>query len=325
MRFNVFIPNKKGHYSDYSLFLEQVLKGNEVVFCKSFKQKFAAIFQIRSSIIFLDIDDNPDYLWLMFRFFFSKLNFGVSVSAETLLQKKFSLSYWNHAKKRALKKWIKYYVIRFFTVTRRFNLISIHKDTSYENDLKSIVSLLTYDFQYYDLKYLNYNIEKIDEFDTLSVENKNNSVLIVNNTSTAKKNLDDLKEWIESEKNLFFIIVCKAKFLEESKLENVYHIDKYVSNEELIYLIKNSAYIYCYYSNNRPSGFMGRSMQLRKKVIVPANGYLGSIPYPNSIKLNSLKMFNSFLQNKDFSKITESDFKNFDESQKLISFLLRTK
>ena len=83
------------------------------------------------------------------------------------------------------------------------------------------------------------------------------------------QNLDALYEFIRNSKKYYFIVIGKCDFLKGLELQkNFVCIERYISEEELLYVMNFVDIIYCYYNNNKPSGFMGRAMQLNKYVIV---------------------------------------------------------
>ncbi|GAB2526995.1 hypothetical protein [Spirosoma aerophilum] len=328
MTFNIFIPNKKGHYEDYSKFLDNLLENHDVKIVRSFNEKLKTIFRLNQNVIFLNID-HKDIYWSLVRSFFTKKNFGVSVSVDSLVNNKASST--SHYKNfvNLAKTNLKYQLFKGLKSSNRLKLISIHKMTSYEDQLKEIISFLTYDFQYYDLPYLNISYSQPKELQNYNADLANarkKSVLVFNNTSKAKKNLTDLAAWIETSQKYQFFIVGDSSFLKGNQNDNVVVINRYVSNEEMMYFMKKLDIIYCFYNNDKPSGFMGRAMQLGKKVIVPTNSYLGSIPYINSIRVTSL----CEMEKVEFS-LTEDHNLNgaklgqFDDSDLLRQFLLNTK
>ncbi|AUD04464.1 hypothetical protein [Spirosoma pollinicola] len=324
MIFNIFIPNKKGHYEDYSSFLNNLLKNHEVKTVRSFKEKLTVLFRYNQNVIFLNID-HKDMYWSLLRSLFSKKNFGVSVSVESLINKNNIPSIHYRNLLGLIKKKAKYNVFKLLKSSDRLKLISIHKMTDYEGKLKDITSFLTYDFQYYDLPYLNVGYQQPKELLNLYIEDPLiKSVLIFNNTSKAKKNLSELSDWIFTSNKYRFFIIGDSSFLRNDIKHNVVLINRYVSNEEMIYFMEKLDIIYCYYNNDKPSGFMGRAMQLNKKVIVPLNSYLGSIPYTSSIRVTSLAQMDEI----DWDNISDTNSNNskinqFDESELLREFLLQ--
>jgi hypothetical protein len=322
MKFYIFVPNKKGHYDDYALFLSKLLWEHEVIVYRKKIDKLFAVLDYRSNVILLDIDQY-DLLWSLFRSFYSFNTYAVSVSIETLISSR-STGLWSIKNNISLiKKSIKTFMIKYLVAYNRLKLISIHKETPYELNITQLVSFCTYDFQYYDLQYLQPSFsEPLEVKNKLAKEISKPYILIVNNTSAEKKNLEELKNWIVKSEKFNFIIVGNNSFIENKIYENVILINRYISNEELLYLMNHSNFIYCYYSNNRPSGFMGRAMQLNKNVIVKKNSYLGNISYGRSIKVDSLRE----MEDLNFQVITNGNLKAysenlFDESSILKAYL----
>jgi len=315
MNFNIFIPIKKGHYRDYAEFLKSLLLPENSFFCSSFVEKIKVIFSL-NPVIFLDID-SKDILWVLLRAPFCSNSFAVSVSGEKLLYNHFSFKIWDSKKLRTSKFFLRYKVLLFLKKIKRLKLISIHKGTKFENDISKIASLVTYDFQYYDLPYLSIKNQAPKELSDFPISDKQ-MVLIFNNTSAEKKNLPELRNWILNSKDFKFIVVGNIEFLGNYEASNVISIQRYVNNDELIYLMNFCDYIYCYYANERPSGFMGRAMQLDKNVIVQENSYLASIKYGKSIKVNELNdLVLRERGNKPF------DTEKFNLSTTLKAYLLR--
>lgn len=314
MKFVIYVPSKKGHYLDYALFLKEILRDHEVEIARESGKKIITFFDSHATLILLDID-SKDILWALARNIFGlRKTYGVSVSLETLLAgNNQGVSKW-----LLLKRNIRTIVLKHLKSTKSLSLISIHKNTPYQKPLAELASFITYDFQYYDLKYLKIVPELPSEL--FNVIKLRPTVLLFNNTSDSKKNIQKFSDWALNTVKYNFIIVGNAKFLESQIKENFIVINRYVSNGEMIALMQFTDLIYCFYNNERPSGFMGRAMQLAKPTIVPTASYLGSIPYKNSIRVNDLHE----LDNDDvilrISQLRTSGVV-FDESQELYQYL----
>lgn len=308
MKFKIYIPKKKGHYRDYALFLNSLLSPVNSEIIENFSSKIRSLFQ-KDPIIFLDVDDRDIY-WIILRSLIFRKSYAITVSIERLLDHSLFL---RKAKNRFL-----FFIFFVLKKIGLLHLISIHKETEYEGRLKSIVSLFTFDIQYYDLKYLQINAVKPKELEQFKTIDRQ-IILIFNNTSREKKNLGFLESFVSQSNRFFFIVVGNSDFLKVPNHRNTLCINRYVSNEELLYLMEFSDMIYCYYNNNKPSGFMGRGMQLNKYIIVEDGSYLSTIKYLKSVKVSKLSQL-------EISKleplITDIDINYYDDGTLLRDFLL---
>ncbi|HVW97772.1 MAG TPA: hypothetical protein VHA56_17490 [Mucilaginibacter sp.] len=305
----IYTPLKKGHYNDYAAFIAKLLFPRKVEIIKEKKSKLRHIFS-RRPVLFLDIDDK-DIFWILLRILSFRKSFALSVSLERVLDKSKPL--------RAIKNNVLYTIYLILKRLGLLRLISILKDTDFENKLNNIVSIFIHDIQFYDLDHLNICAVPPVEISQRQEADGRKVVLIVNNTSSDKKNLNSLSEFIGQTKKYFFIVVGKRDFLDGERADNYITIERYVTNEELLYLMKYVDIIYCYYNNNKPSGFMGRALQLNKYVIVEDGSHLSRVKYDKVIRLKSLSELENYTIDNSTSGLADSDY--YNDAENLKNFL----
>lgn len=314
-----FKPKRKGHHSDYINFLINYWKIRNHSVKESFFQKFISLFS-DSKIILLDIDKNDLlYIPIIFILKIFKLNskldlYAISVrSSEIILPSRSIINFLlKKGKYLFFKNFLKKQIFLFLKKTDLIKIYSIHIDNINKKKLKAYFHDFFHDFQYYDLEYYNFKFKRPEEIDTKFLKK---SILIFIGANQSRRNLDELLTDIifHNSKDLKFTIVGKSKKSLNFN-DKIVHINRYVENSELLFLIKNCLVVYCFYNNFAPSGFFGRSIQLNKKVIVSKGGYLDNFGYINSIPINKV----SDIPKIDFFSIIEKKHNyNFVKPPKL--------
>ncbi len=323
MNLHLQLPTRKGHYKDYARFIMALIPEGNYSHVFSVIEKFRLIFSNKKDkVIYFDLEHN-DIIWILFRSFFSDQNYTIVTSFTSFLNRNYSFSRLYKKKEVAkVRNAFKYRLLRKLIKNQKLKLISIHKGTHFEKQILDISTLITYDIQYYDLNYLDNETETPVELEDYPFEFKRPVILMFNHTSGEKRNLNELAEFIFSTKKYNFLIVGDSSFINEKQSNNICTINRYVSNGELIYMMEYADIIYAYYNNNRPSGFMGRGIQLNKYVLVHEDGYLSTIPYNKSISIGHLSQLEkiniNFSSRDQYSKTLNA----FDESQKIKELIL---
>lgn len=316
-----FGANRVCHHHDYYLLIESLLINDDVQveYVKSWKSKLRWLLS-KESIVYLDID-KYDLIFvplMIFRSFYAKRSFGISVRTERLLiSQVFSL----------------YDFVVLFTKQSLFlclklvsntTIISTHKDQRGLSLLTKYVGEFVYDIQYWDLDYMQIErrrpshpiLEKIDL----------TNIILIPGRFNRQKSVKEFLCALDSNSDQNFLIAGKVDGEVLDLLierDNIYIIDEYLPNEELLYLIEKSRFIYCYYplEFDRPSGFFGRTIQFNNIALVRANSYLSKeFNYmPNVVSLASLFSMRSQIHNMD--KSLKEEFR-LDSSKQLKSIFL---
>ena len=300
--------NKPGHYDNYEKVFVKLFNCDieRTIFFQCFK-----IFSYKR-IIFID-GDKFHLLFaplMILRSFINRKNFIISIRIEFLL-------------KNGYKMWLK--KLLFLTLKRlpNISIISIHRADK-TNNLKSYANHFIYDLQYWDLPYLKIAHRPVEEVNrtfetpTILVFGK------LNRKRVAEKLIELMSK--KSKRGYHFIISGKNNFAKNTrnKLNECTIIDRYVTDDEMIYLFSFSDFIYCYYSPdvNRPSGIFGRAMQLEKKIIVRRNGYLhrNHKDYPGLIPIVSLDDISDIIPR--FANFEFKHFQKYDDSTFLRKIIL---
>lgn len=323
MNVHLQLPTRKGHYKDYARFIRALIPEGNYRDVFSISEKLGLIFSNKKDkVIYFDLEHN-DIVWIFFRSFFSNQNYTIVTSFTSFLNRDFNISKLFKKKELAkVRNALKYFLLKMLIKNQKLKLISIHKGTHFERKIKDISTLITYDIQYYDLNYLKTETEIPNELIDYPFQKKRHVILMFNHTSGEKRNLSELSEFILSTDKYNFLIVGDSSFLGDKRPNNVCSINRYVSNGELIYMMEYADIIYAYYNNNRPSGFMGRGIQLNKYVLVHEDGYLGTIPYHKSISIGHLSKLEQIDISNELDDQNAESYNIFDESLKIKQLIL---
>ncbi|MBI2259912.1 MAG: hypothetical protein HYU67_13565 [Flavobacteriia bacterium] len=196
--------------------------------------------------------------------------------------------------KQKLKQII-FLLIKHFSLTKVY---SIHKNTKYDKLVLHYTHGNFYDIQLWDLKYLNFKESMPKELINLKLD-LDNYVLLAGKLDERRSKSEFIK-FIKNNSDIKFII---AGIIDDNDINilkdkpNLILINRFISNEELFFLMKYCKSIYSYYSNYRPSGFFGRSVQLNRQIIVKNNSFLSENfkEYKKLISISNLSELNADL------------------------------
>ncbi|WP_159950350.1 hypothetical protein [Polaribacter septentrionalilitoris] len=317
-----FSANRICHHDDYFLLLSKYISIKNI---KSKKKKIAILLS-KKKVVFLDIDslDLIFFPIIMLRSLWGGKGLAISVRTEYLLEERTFKEFIFHRRRliyiKSMVKRILFYLIRKKSST---NIVSIHKGHKQSKKLKKYVNSFIYDPQLWDLAILNLAKVKPIELRKTTFQINEKTILVAGRFDKQRSKFE-LLEYLSSKPRENFIIAGK---IDDSDMDilreyaNCLLINRYVSNEELMYLYDVVGNVYCFYSNDRPSGFFGRALQFNKNVIVRKNRFLHKmfnnyknlIPIVNLSELNSVE-FNSIENNSGNSLFDDSEeFKNMLE------------
>jgi hypothetical protein len=308
LKINIIVPNKKStHHYEYGLVIKHLIEWNSNYKVQIIRGFYSKLIFEKNFIIFTDID-SYQILFLFIRSIFRRQSIGISVRVNDFIEFSRGL---NNNVRNILKK----IAFRIIYRINEDSIISIHKGSHYENELKKYVHKIIYDIQMFDLQYLNYNMKIPNELESY-FSNNNKIVFISLSGSTSWKNINSVYQYMLSEKlSKKFNFILLGTDLKSSS--NLFCINNYVSHEELLGLMNYSDIIYNVYSNNRPSGFFGRALQLEKYVLIKKNSYYSRIGYNKIVEIDSI----GELENIVFEK-NSIENKKYDSSIELISFIM---
>jgi hypothetical protein len=315
-----FSANRICHHDEYANLVSKIRKSVNV------KSSFKKILILLSNkpIIFFDIDKVDLYFYplMALRSLWKANSIAISVRTEYLCNRKsFSDFLFQRGRMVALIALIKRFLFYLIKKTTRTKVYSIHKDTPNTPFFSKYVSDFIYDPQLWDL-----NILKSEEIIPYELENKNINIadyILFAGSFDEKRSKSEFIKYLKICKDLKFIIagiIEQKDQIELSKFENVFIINRFTTNEELAYLMSNCQVIYCFYSNDRPSGFFGRALQLNKRIIVRKNSFLENnfSPYKNLYPISDLKMLN---KNTLFLNLNFENLTKYDDSSKFIKII----
>lgn len=324
-RINVcFSANRICHHDDYFLLIS---KFDNVINIKGLFIKIKYLFSAKT-IYFLDIDkgDLLFFPFIILRSFWGAKGVAISVRTEYLIQPvKINDLLVNTYKSKFFHIQFKRFIFRLIKIWSLTKIISIHKGHPSTMLMSKYVDCFIYDPQLWDLEFLNFSPFCPPEF---CQKGESTSILVAGQFNE-QRSKSELLEYLDNNSNssFHFIIAGKADIKDSVLLKsfnNVTHIDRFLSNEELLFLFNHCDFIYCYYTNNRPSGFFGRAVQLNKPIIVRKGSFLDQsfLNYSNKIVVSSLYDLDpSFL--KSFRSSYDSPvFNDSDNFRNLINFYL---
>lgn len=316
-----FSADRICHHDDYFLLTSKFVKIQNI---KNFKQKVRFLFSSKK-IIFMDID-GADLLFLpliVLRTLWGGKGYALSVRTEYLLQEDSFLDYiQNISTSKYLHvrvKRIMFLLVKNFSQTK---MISIHKNHFYVDKLQKYVNNFIYDPQLWDLQFLQFKqvkpLELSEEFFITPLQ-----TVLVAGRFNEQRSRGELLEYIKINSNFLFIIAGIIELEDEKFLKNYKNcniINRYISNEELFFLMNNCDIIYCFYNNDRPSGFFGRALQLNKPIIVRKNSFLNKSfeHYKKQISIRNLQELDNFDFESIYSVAKNSYYDDSDEFAKII-------
>jgi hypothetical protein len=318
-----FSANRICHHDDYFLVIS-CLK-NAVNIKKKF-QKIRVLFS-KKKIIYLDIDstDLQFFVFIILRSFWGGRGLGLSVRTEYLLESR-TLRDFLYMRGRlvyfkSLLKRLLFFSIKNFSKTQ---IISIHKQHSEREKMAPYVSQFINDPQLWDLNILKVEPRLPTEFPTFSLGEERRSLLVAGRFNE-QRSRKELLEFLPRNKkfNIIFAgLIEDEDLLEINNNSHCFVINRFVDNQELISLFENCDVVYCFYNNDRPSGFFGRAVQMSKPVLVRKDSFLESAfsSYYKLIAVESLHELNNYCHGTVSSKAGKL---NFDDSQTLIEIIER--
>lgn len=259
----VFGINKQGHHKNYCTFFEKAFKAKTVY---SLGKQIRELYK-DNMIFFLD----GDKLHLLFiplviiRNLLGKESIFLSIRSEQLFRNTTIAA-------------IKRILFRFLRKLKYTKTISIHK-ISRNKRMDKYIDDYIHDIQYWDISWLK--IEKVKPPELINFKTTK-PVLLVAGKLNNKRSKQDLLNELTHNRRLNYSIIFSGKMNSEdynqlSRHKDCIVINRYVEDEELMYLYKIADIIYCYYDSDfsqRPSGLFGRALQLGKYSLVKRFGYL---------------------------------------------------
>ena len=291
---------RKGHHTDYQSFLMKFWNCSQELEFSDTIQKIKVVTKGKGTFVSLDPDksDLISIIWAAFLIKFFKLPlkiYGISVrSGEFMMPKRGVLSLISkRGRFKYLKTRIKMGIFAWLKEIEGIKIYSIHLNAKHQRILGPYYSGFIRDFQYYDLPYLSKET-------TMPIELKNSSfpvkeaLLVFLGSNTERRNWEELKMFANQSDRSTPIIIVGSGAKNASEWPRTCVINRYVAQEELFWLMKESGLVYTYYSNQAPSGFFGRATQLEKWVVVKRGGYLSEEEYPKTIVVDRLQELESY-------------------------------
>lgn len=270
-----FSANRICHHDDYYLLINKIRPSLNV---KSNKEKRRLLIT-DASIVFFDIDsaDLAYILFILLRGLWGGKGLAISVRTEYLLEKRSFVEFFlQRGRLVFIKAWVKkllFYLIKNFSTT---TILSIHKNHPQKKEMEAYVNYFVHDPQLWDLDLLEIN--PIIPYEMRGfVFDKRQPMILVAGRFDEQRSKNELLDFLEKNSELNFIIAGVIEpndFNTLQKNVNCIVINRFLSNEELMYLYDFCSIVYCYYTNDRPSGFFGRAMQFQKPIIVKKGKFL---------------------------------------------------
>ncbi|TNE53546.1 MAG: hypothetical protein EP338_11005 [Bacteroidetes bacterium] len=317
-----FSANRVCHHDDYYRLVNKIRKAENI---KSFGQKLKILFS-KKSIVFMDIDSRDLMLapFMILRSLWGAKAIALSVRTEYLCNHRTFVTFFTKRGKvvyvKGLFKRILFWSVKNLSSTRVY---SIHKNTEEQAFMSKFVYGFIYDIQLWDLALLNFEEEIPEELKEapFGIEN---AVLFAGEFDE-KRSRTEFLNYIRKHHEYNFLmsgLMQQGDYDELMQMENVHSIRRYVTNNELFYLMKNSKIIYCFYTNERPSGFFGRALQLNKHIIVRDNTYLSRYFKHYSKLIPVEKLEDLTLEGLDFNDGTNAA-EPYDDSEEFKAILMK--
>lgn len=316
-----FSANRTCHHDDYFSLINNIQSSKNI---KKFLKKISILFT-NKSIVYFDIDGLDLFFTplIILRSIWGAKGLGISVRTEYLLE---SRNFHDLIFKRnrliflkSVTKKILFFCVNNFSKTK---IISIHKNQKNNLKLKQYINDFIYDPQLWDLELLNIKSIKPIELETFNFDDK--KIILVAGRLNEQRSKQELFNFLEKQSKFNFVLAGEMllnDFIKLKHIPNCFLINRFVTNEELIYLMTNSNLVYCFYTNDRPSGFFGRGIQLGKPVIVRKFSYLDSMfnEYKKQISINHLDELINLNVNEIENQINEIN--HYNDINKLKSFI----
>lgn len=310
------------HHDDYFSVINQI---RSAINLKDKKTKLKVLLS-RKAIVFLDIDgrDLRYIMMILVRGIWGGRGLGISVRTEYLLEKR-NLKEFLFRRRRLI--FIKAMVKRFLFVTiNKFSstsIISIHKHHKKRVSMEPFILEFINDPQLWDLKILNVTPSAPDEWNAFKSVKDQKLVLVAGRFDEQRCKTELIKYIYQN--NKFNFLICgnmeEEDYRDLMPLNNCFIINRYITNEELWFLYSNCDIFYCFYSNDRPSGFFGRAIQMKKPIIVREGQFLHTV----------FKSYSGLIPVKELTDLDQIDIKqtqavfrlskDFDDSRRFTEIL----
>lgn len=270
-----FSANRICHHDDYYLLINKIRPSSNIN-CNKEKRR---LLITDAPIVFFDIDgaDLAYIILILLRGLWGGKGLAISVRTEYLLVKRSLFEFiFQRGRLVFIKAWVKrilFYLIKNFSTT---TLLSIHKNHPQKKDMVVYVNDFVYDPQLWDLDLLNIKPSIPEEMKDF-VFDKTQPIILVAGRFNEQRSKNELLDFLKKNSKLNFVIaglIEPSDFNFLKKNINCLIINRFLSNSELIYLYDFCSIVYCYYTNNRPSGFFGRAIQFQKPIIVRKGQFL---------------------------------------------------
>lgn len=310
------LPNRNGHHSDYLEFLVQEWRLSDYGVLRSFQEKMEA-YRRGDTIVLLDIDLS-DLLFVAITFLGRQLGIssktkliGISVRATEFLQERRTIFELLMRRGRLVytKRVVKRTLFKALLRRNHLEIVGIFADYQERDKLAPYCTSQVHDFQYYDLDVLRREPKRPKELEGTSIAE---ALVVFVGSDQRRRNIQELREFLSVEKarGMKVLMVGGIDLSDSGCVADVTQIPRRLSDGELLWCLKNGGCVYCYYSNNAPSGFFGRSAQFGTTVLVKKDSYLDRSFYRNKITVRELKDFDpkSLLVRKKIEREDSSSF-----------------
>ena len=270
-----FSANRICHHDDYYLLIHKIRPSLNI---KSNREKRRLLIT-NASVVFFDIDgaDLAYIILILLRGSWGAKGLAISVRTEYLLEKRSLFEFIFQRGRlvfiKSLIKRILFYLIKNFSST---TILSIHKNHPQKKEMETYVNYFLHDPQLWDLDILKINPSRPGEIKNF-VFDKSQYWILVGGRFNEQRSKNELLDFLAKNNELYFIfagVIESEDFNVLQKYNNCFVINRHVSNAELLYLYDLCSIIYCYYTNDRPSGFFGRAVQLQKNIIIRKDKFL---------------------------------------------------
>jgi hypothetical protein len=175
-------------------------------------------------------------------------------------------------------------------------IYSIHKNSADEKTMSKFIYGFFYDPSLWDLQFLSFETKKPKELENLPLPIDNYILFI--GSLIERRSRTEFLEYLKTNRQYQFLMSGNIDPEDAEVLKqypNVFFINRYIGDDELYYLMDKCHVIYNFYTNQRPSGFFGRSMQMSKYIIVRSNSFLSTFfkDYSNLISVAKLDELNA--------------------------------
>lgn len=289
------------HHDDYFLLID---KFRPSVNIKDNKEK-KRLLKSDLPIVFFDIDsaDLKYFLLIMLRGLWGGKGLAISVRTEYLLEKRSIFQFIFHRRrliyiKSLVKRFLFYFIKNFSTTT----VLSIHNCHADKKRMEPFINDFVHDPQLWDIDILEIKPCRPPELKGYS-KNKFEPIVLVAGRFDEQRSKNELLDYLQRNRQIKFIIagiIMPDDFEKLQTLENCFLINRFLSNKELFFLYGFCSVIYCFYNNDRPSGFFGRALQFQKIIIVRKDKFLH----------NSFSSYNKLLPVKNLDELNDVNFKD---------------